>query len=61
MLVDYELRAGQTDKAAERGRRMLAVGHAHYGFLYKVAEKVIEGGATESCPAVNTRIARPDD
>ncbi len=43
MLVDYELRAGQTDKAAERGRRMLAVGHAHYGFLYKVAEKVIEG------------------
>jgi pilus assembly protein FimV len=43
MLVDYELRAGQTDKAAERARRMLAVGHAHYGFLYKVAEKVIEG------------------
>jgi len=42
MLVDYELRAGQTDKAAERGRRMLAVGHAHYGFLYKVAEKVVE-------------------
>jgi len=43
MLVEYELRAGQTDKAAEHGRRMLAVGHAHYGFLYKVAEKVIEG------------------
>jgi pilus assembly protein FimV len=43
MLVDYELRAGQTDKAAERGRSMLAVGHAHYGFLYKVSEKVIEG------------------
>jgi tetratricopeptide (TPR) repeat protein len=43
ILVDYELRAGQTDKAAERGRRMLVVGHAHYGFLYKVAEKVIEG------------------
>jgi pilus assembly protein FimV len=42
MLVDYELRAGQTDKAVERGRSMLAVGHAHYGFLYKVAEKVIE-------------------
>ncbi len=42
MLVDYELRAGQTDKAAQRSRRMLAVGHAHYGFLYKVAEKVVE-------------------
>jgi pilus assembly protein FimV len=43
ILVDYELRAGQADKAAEHGRRMLVVGHAHYGFLYKVAEKVIEG------------------
>src|SRR5580704_16973311 len=42
MLVDYELHAGQTDKAAERGRRMLARGHTHYGFLYKVAEKVVE-------------------
>jgi len=42
MLVDYELHAGQTDKAAERGRRMLALGHTHYGFLYKVAEKVVE-------------------
>src|SRR5580658_833618 len=42
MLVDYELRAGQTDKAVERGRSMLAVGHAHYGFLYKAAEKVID-------------------
>src|ERR1700693_6286738 len=42
MLVDYELHAGQTDKPAERGRRMLALGHTHYGFLYKVAEKVVE-------------------
>jgi tetratricopeptide (TPR) repeat protein len=48
MLVDYELRAGQTDKAAHRARRMLALGHAHYGLLYKVAEKQVEGGETKA-------------
>jgi len=48
MIVDYELRAGQTEKAAHRGRRMLALGHAHYGLLYKVAEKQIEGGETKA-------------
>jgi tetratricopeptide (TPR) repeat protein len=48
MLVDYELRAGQTEKAAHRGRRMLALGHGHYGLLYKVAEKVIESGETKA-------------
>jgi tetratricopeptide (TPR) repeat protein len=48
MLVDYELHAGQTEKAAHRGRRMLALGHAHYGLLYKVAEKVIESGETQA-------------
>jgi len=48
MLVDYELHAGQTEKAAHRGRRMLALGHAHYGLLYKVAEKLIESGETKA-------------
>jgi pilus assembly protein FimV len=48
MIVDYELRAGQTEKAAHRARRMLALGHAHYGLLYKVAEKQIEGGETKA-------------
>ena len=42
MLVDYELRSGQSQKAAERGRQVLARGHAHYGVLYKVAETLIE-------------------
>src|ERR1700689_288587 len=42
MLVDYELRLGQSQKAAERGRQVLARGHAHYGVLYKVAETLIE-------------------
>src|ERR1700722_10542298 len=48
MIVDYELRAGQTEKAAHRGRRMLALGHAHHGLLYKVAEKQIESGETKA-------------
>jgi pilus assembly protein FimV len=48
MLLDYELHAGQTEKAAHRGRRMLALGHAHYGLLYKVAEKVIESGEAKT-------------
>jgi pilus assembly protein FimV len=44
MLVDYELRAGQVQKAAERGRQILARGHAHFGPLHKVAETLIESG-----------------
>jgi pilus assembly protein FimV len=44
LLVDYELRAGHGDKAAERARRQLARGHAHCALLYKVAETMIESG-----------------
>ena len=44
LLVDYELRGGHADQAAERARRQLARGHEHYGQLYKVAEAMIEGG-----------------
>ena len=47
LLVEYELRAGHADKAAERARRQLAQGHAHYGLLCKVAEGVIEGAQPE--------------
>jgi pilus assembly protein FimV len=43
LLVEYELRAGHADKAADRARRHLARGHAHYGLLCKVAEGMIEG------------------
>ncbi|MGD0401822.1 MAG: tetratricopeptide repeat protein [Candidatus Acidiferrales bacterium] len=44
MLLDYELQTGQVQKAAERGRQVLARGHAHFGPLYKVAETLIESG-----------------
>src|SRR5271155_5230681 len=47
LLVEYELRAGHADKAAERARRQLARGHAHYGLLCKVAEGMIEGAQPE--------------
>ena len=44
MLLDYELQTGQVQKAAERGRQVLARGHAHFGPLYKVAETLIASG-----------------
>ena len=44
MLVDYELSSGQVQKAADRGRQVLARGHAHFGVLYKVSETLIESG-----------------
>jgi pilus assembly protein FimV len=47
LLVEYELRAGHADKAAQRARRQLAQGHAHYGLLCKVAEGMIEGAQPE--------------
>jgi pilus assembly protein FimV len=46
MLLDLELKAGQVQKAADRGRKILARGHAHFAPLYKVAETQIEGGQT---------------
>ena len=47
LLVEYELRAGHADKAAERARRQLAQGHAHHALLCKVAEAMIEGAQPE--------------
>ncbi|MGA8406464.1 MAG: tetratricopeptide repeat protein [Candidatus Acidiferrales bacterium] len=44
LLVDFELRAGHADQAAERARRQLARGHEHCTLLHKVAETMIESG-----------------
>src|SRR4029077_15358021 len=44
MLLDLELKAGQVHKAADRGRKILARGHAHFAPLFKVAETEIEAG-----------------
>ncbi|MGB0035701.1 MAG: tetratricopeptide repeat protein [Candidatus Acidiferrales bacterium] len=51
LLVDLELKSGQAQKAADRARKQLARGHAHFAMLYKVAESLIEGGqADEALP-----------
>jgi len=46
MLLNLELNSGHAQKAADRGRKILARGHAHFAPLYKVVETQIEGGQT---------------
>jgi tetratricopeptide (TPR) repeat protein len=59
LLVEYELRAGHADKAAERARRQLARGHAHYGLLSKVAERMIEGAQPEQALPLLAELRAP--
>jgi pilus assembly protein FimV len=59
LLVDYELRAGHGDKAAERARRQLARGHAHCALLYKVAETMIESGQPDQALPLLTELRGP--
>jgi pilus assembly protein FimV len=56
LLVEYELRAGHANKAADRARRQLARGHAHYGLLCKVAEGMIEGAQPEQALPIFTEL-----
>ena len=44
MLLDLEIKSGQTEKAADRARKQLARGHQHTAPLYTVAETIIAGG-----------------
>lgn len=54
LIVDLELRSGHLQKAADRARRELARGHAHYALLHKVTDSMIEGGkAEEALPVLN--------
>jgi len=51
LLVDLELGAGQSEKAAGRARKQLARGHAHFALLFKVAETLIDNDqAGEALP-----------
>jgi pilus assembly protein FimV len=59
LLVEYELRAGHADQAAERARRQLARGHAHYGLLYKVAEGMIEGAQPDRALPILAELRAP--
>ena len=47
LLVDFELKAGQTAKAADRARKQLATGSAHSALLQRVAEFLIEADQHE--------------
>jgi tetratricopeptide (TPR) repeat protein len=44
LLVDYDLRAGHSPRAAERARQQLARGVEHFTLLYGVTEAMIDGG-----------------
>ena len=44
MLLDLEIKSGQTEKAADRARKQLARGHQHTAPLYTVVETMIAGG-----------------
>jgi len=44
MLLELELKGGEKKKAADRGRKLLARGSAHYAPMFKVAEAMIEAG-----------------
>jgi pilus assembly protein FimV len=59
LLVEYELRAGHPDNAADRARRQLARGHAHYGLLYKVAEAQIEGAQPDHALPILAELRAP--
>jgi pilus assembly protein FimV len=59
LLVEYELRAGHADRAADRARRQLARGHAHYGLLCKVAEGMIEGAQPDQALPLLAELRAP--
>ena len=46
LLLDLELKSGDTKAAADRARKQLARGHDHWSALFKVSEALIESGQT---------------
>ncbi|MGO9588844.1 MAG: tetratricopeptide repeat protein [Candidatus Acidiferrales bacterium] len=51
MILDLELKAGQTEKAADRARNQLVRGSSHSGLLAKVVDALTEAGkAKEALP-----------
>jgi pilus assembly protein FimV len=59
LLLDYELRAGHANKAAERARRQLARGHEHCTMLHKVAETMIESGQPDQALPLLAELRAP--
>jgi pilus assembly protein FimV len=51
LILDMELKSGQTQKAADRARKQLARGHSHFAPLLMVADAMLDGGkAAEALP-----------
>jgi pilus assembly protein FimV len=59
LLVDYELRAGHSQQAAERARQQLARGVEHHTLLYAVSEALIEGGDAANALPLLTELRTP--
>src|ERR1700690_2613379 len=59
LLLDLELKSGQTQKAADRARKQLARGHQHTAPLYNVAETMIAGGHGMDALAVLEELRNP--
>jgi pilus assembly protein FimV len=59
LLLDIELKSGQTQKAAERARKQLARGHLHTAHLQKVTETLIEGGKVEEALVLLQELRAP--
>jgi pilus assembly protein FimV len=59
LLLDLELKSGQTQKAADRARKQLARGHQHTAPLYNVAETMIASGHGIDALAVLEELRNP--
>ena len=59
LLLDIELKAGHTQKAAERARKQLARGHDHTGHLQKVAETLVEAGKVDELLPILQELREP--
>ena len=59
LLLDLELKSGQTQKAADRARKQLARGHQHTAPLYNVAETMIASGHGMDALAVLEELRNP--
>jgi tetratricopeptide (TPR) repeat protein len=59
LLVEYELRAGHSQRAADRARQQLARGVEHHGLLYAVVEALIEGGDAANALPLLTELRTP--
>ena len=59
MIVDQELKAGEFEKAADRGRNQLVRGSSHSALLQKVAESMMEAGQARQALPLLSELREP--